>query len=240
MKKSNVLIFLFVLIGLATMFITMFHPFEMAMNKIIPTINIAILIAMGYFYFTFSSTTISEKEISNSNFEDRKEKTTDIVTKTSEEIFEELIKKNLNIVDKTKSGAKNAEKVLSFLCSNFNFSQGIVYKTNIDGDKTLKMIATYAFFGDVETIEEIVWGEGITGQAAKNNEFLYVDNVPKGLLRIASGLGESNPDMMIIAPILVNNVNIGMIELAGFGTMQLNEREAIQMIIEYVSKELNF
>lgn len=214
----------------------MFQPFENGYNNIISTINIGVLLALGYFYFTFSNINVPKNNVQQVA-ETQNESVQQELTKSAKEIFDELLSNKPKIVDKSDSDTKNAELLLNFLCSNFKFSQGIIYKTK---GKSLKMIATYAFFGDIETIQEIAWGEGITGQAAKNNEFLYIDNVPKGLLKIASGLGESNPDLMVVAPILVNNTNVGMIELAGFGTLQVAEREAIQMVIDYMSKDLNF
>lgn len=240
MKKNNFLLFLLLFLGITSMAVTMFHPFTVQLNKLVPTISTGILIILAYI-ISLSKTSQVLSSIANQQ-ELAVESNLNQAEKSADEIVEEIIKSTPIVTSKSKTELQNAESVLSFICTQFQLSQGILYKTvNLNQDnKSLKMAATYAYFGDTENIQEIAWGEGITGQAAKNNEFIYVDNVPKGLLRIASGLGESNPDFLVISPVQTNKNTVGMIELAGFGKLSARELEVVKKIIEYVSLGLNF
>ena len=46
--------------------------------------------------------------------------------------------------------------------------------------------------------------EGLVGRAAFEMNTIYVDEVPDDYVEVTSGLGESNPKVLLIVPLKVN------------------------------------
>jgi hypothetical protein len=134
-----------------------------------------------------------------------------------------------------KENVGKAEQALWVICNEFNLSQGLIYKSSAGG---LELLSSYAFMGDAKSIEKIEIGIGITGQSAKNGEPVYIEEVPKGYLKVVSGLGEAYPDFILISPVKNEKSLIGMVELAGMGKLSTKEIEGINQLLNTVFVKL--
>jgi len=96
-------------------------------------------------------------------------------------------------------------------------SQGAFFTTiEREGIHYLKFIAGYAYhLPDSESIE-FEFGEGLSGQVAKEGKAINIQAVPDGYITILSGLGNATPNAMYIFPIKRDNKVIAVIELASF------------------------
>lgn len=140
---------------------------------------------------------------------------------------EKIINSLNNKINNSNVKKNQFETALWALCNEFQLSQGLIYRLN---NEILNLEATFAFIGDKNLIENIELGVGITGQAAKNKEMIYIQDVPKGYLKVVSGLGEAYPDYVLIAPIK-NEINLfGMVELCGMGKLNTQQIETIIQI----------
>ena len=105
------------------------------------------------------------------------------------------------------------ENVLQFLADYLNAQVGAVYIAEADG--RFRRVAGYALApgsdGDV-----LRPGDGLLGQAAKENRALHVTNVPAGYLPVASSLGRATPQELLVAPASVDGVVHAVIELGFF------------------------
>ncbi len=139
-----------------------------------------------------------------------------------------------DINSQTKKELK-VEKALWSLCSAFELSQGLIYLVEKAGEeKILTLKSTYAFIGSLENINKIEIGYGLNGQVAKSGDFIYLKEVPKGYMKIVSGLGEVSPDFLLIVPVSNKEGHlIGLTELAGLGQLSTEE---IKTIIEMSQK----
>jgi putative methionine-R-sulfoxide reductase with GAF domain len=77
------------------------------------------------------------------------------------------------------------------------------------------MAAKYAYFS-AENPPDFLLGEGLSGQVAKNQKALRINDIPETHLNIVSGLGKGKPKNIIIFPILFDEELFGIIELASF------------------------
>jgi two-component system sensor histidine kinase/response regulator len=68
-------------------------------------------------------------------------------------------------------------------------------------------------------------GEGISGQAAMERRTVTVTEVPDGYLRVASGLGDAVPRVIVAVPVLSLDRSIGLLEIALFAPLPA-ERQA--------------
>jgi signal transduction histidine kinase/DNA-binding response OmpR family regulator/CHASE3 domain sensor protein len=67
-------------------------------------------------------------------------------------------------------------------------------------DKYLKLIGGYAIS---DAPEKISYGEGLVGQAIKENKIITLDNIPADYIKVNSALGGTTPRYLTIVPVLV-------------------------------------
>lgn len=126
------------------------------------------------------------------------------------------IKKIISDNDHLKT---TAGKVLNAVCYELEASQGALYLAHYTSEKrTLQLLSSFAYpIAESETIE-FEFGEGLLGQAAKENRLLNIDSVPEGYIKILSGLGSSTPTNLLIVPFKDEHSEKvwGIIEIASF------------------------
>jgi len=128
---------------------------------------------------------------------------------------------------------------LSALCEHFigelvkylNANQGSLFMANEgkDGVVHLEMKSCYAYSRKKYIDSKIEVGEGLVGQAFLEKDFIYLTSVPDDYIKITSGLGAALPKAVLIMPIVIEELAMGVIEIASF-----DEFEAYQ--IEFVKK----
>ncbi|MDX2196074.1 MAG: GAF domain-containing protein [Cytophagales bacterium] len=200
-------------------------------------------------YFIYKNLVVNNKLTAEKDeiFKSVKEMTKDIkdVQDLNDSIVQELTLKFSALYDKAvlkikegKTEEQKLENILWLVCKELNFAQGIIYIVHKEDNKKYLRIATsYALFEDRTRIDNIEIGEGITGQVALTGSPVYIQEVPKGYLKVVSGLGEMYPDYIYISPIKSKNDDIlAVIELSGFGAMN---SEAINFTNEFIQKVIS-
>lgn len=141
--------------------------------------------------------------------EEFKSKEEEVINK--EENLEEIIQKIIP-KGKFKSHQSFAEKLLANLSNEMQASIGIIYLAK---GKKFNFLAGFALPGE-EIPAAFGTGENLNGQVAQTQEVLIVRDVPENYFRITSGLGNSKPNTLVIAPLLENNTTVGILEIATF------------------------
>jgi len=132
-------------------------------------------------------------------------------------------------IKKQTNESSKLEKGLWSLCNEFELSQGLVYRKDEAADvEILQLKSTYAYIGLLENINRIEVGIGLNGQVAKSGNFVYLKDVPRGYMKIVSGLGEVSPDFLLIIPIHKNEKLTGLVELAGLGHLNAEEVKTVK------------
>ncbi len=152
------------------------------------------------------------------------------------------IQKNINILKtlqvdlrKQESIEKYSEKLLSNIAKHYPIVQGIVFILNTE-TAIFNVSGTYAYYSN-EKIREFSYGEGISGQVAKNREYLLISNIPDNYITILSGTGKSSPKNLLIFPILFKNNSIGIIELASFENIGREAENIFMLFSESIGKD---
>lgn len=118
---------------------------------------------------------------------------------------------------------RNNNHDLQELCSVFlrdlikyiNANQGAVYVLEEqNGTKVLEMKACYAYGRKKHLNSTLMLGEGLAGQAVLEKETIYVTEVPSNYFKVTSGMGEATPRSVLIVPLIINEREIGVVELA--------------------------
>ncbi len=158
---------------------------------------------------------------------------------TQREILSNLLK------NPNKTQSSNA--ILKHVCNELEAVSGAFYIAHADTDvRRIELIAAYAFaLPDSQTLF-YEFGEGIAGQVAKVGQKTYIRNIPKGYLNVLSGLGESQPSVLLAVPIQQDNMQKeikenpvkGVIELASFKDFTDSEKDYIDKVADLVAKHL--
>src|ERR1700760_1292235 len=84
------------------------------------------------------------------------------------------------------------------------------------GETRLRLIAGYGLRADKDAPIQYRIGQSLIGQVAKSKRPVVVDQIPRGYIRISSGLGDAPPANLAIMPIMFEDEVLGVVELASF------------------------
>lgn len=108
------------------------------------------------------------------------------------------------------------------------------------GDLTLELMGSYALDLNESTPTHFPFGQGLVGQAAKQQKTLVFKGVPDDFIMIGSGLGKSKASFIACIPMMVNHQVMGVVEMADFKPLESHEIEFIEMLGEnFASAVLN-
>jgi putative methionine-R-sulfoxide reductase with GAF domain len=135
-----------------------------------------------------------------------------------------------------------AFQIISTLVKYLGANQGAFYllAEQDNEEKKLEMLATYAYgkrkFADGKVLIEV--GNGLVGQSVVERELILMTEVPKGYIKITSGLGEATPRCIVIVPLIFRDVVYGVIEMASFEKFEKHHIELINKVSESIAAEL--
>lgn len=211
---------------------------------IINYILIVVLLVLGFILFLLVFIVSREHDTENLSSQikildddtSKKDENANDVSKDELLDIENYIKKILPKETAKLDIVKYTEKFLSNLAKEFNIVQGLFFVRE-KGSDVFKLAGKYAYFGEEEP-QDFKLGEGLSGQAAKNQKTLNLKDIPENYVTILSGLGSSSPNHLIIIPIILNNETIGIVELASFKEFKNNFNELFEGMFEQIGKAL--
>ncbi|MBN1416429.1 MAG: GAF domain-containing protein [Bacteroidales bacterium] len=125
--------------------------------------------------------------------------------------FSELISKN-------KSDIKMlSEQLIMKLIEYVEAQQGGIFLLNDDDEDNvyLELVGHHAF--NIEKLNNrFLPGEGYVGTCFVDKEFIEIDDLPEGYAVLRSGLGEEQLKHLVLAPLKVNEISVGVMEIASF------------------------
>lgn len=127
---------------------------------------------------------------------------------------------------------KFSYNILMNLIKYIDANQGAFYILDERGknERYLSMTACYAWGRKKHLDDEIKVGEGLVGQVVLEREHILLTEVPQNFLFITSGLGEANPNCVIILPLIFNEEVLGVVEMASFKVFQPYEVEFLNKL----------
>jgi two-component system, chemotaxis family, sensor kinase CheA len=103
------------------------------------------------------------------------------------------------------------------LAPMFDAVYGVVYLRRTQGSEVqFVKEAGYAIKGEESAKATFRLGEGLIGQAALDKRIFLIDKLPEEHFKVITGLGDSSPRNLLVAPILVEGRVEAVVEFAAF------------------------
>jgi putative methionine-R-sulfoxide reductase with GAF domain len=179
-----------------------------------------------------------DKYASGKEKESKEEKETETTTQINHEI-ESKLNSIKSVLGSQKELKEQLDNALSVLCNDVEACQGAVFlKKEKEGKRFVQLCSSYAYnLADSATLE-YEFGEGLTGQAAKEGKFVKIDAVPDGYIKIFSGLGKSSPSHLVFVPLQQEGETIGVMEIAAFREFTSREEELLKKVSPILSEKI--
>lgn len=87
--------------------------------------------------------------------------------------------------------------------------------------------------------QKIKWGDGLIGTCALEKKTIHLKNVPEEYITVTSGLGDANPNNLIVVPMIYEDQIYGVIELASFHKFDPTQISMIEKTAESVGATLS-
>jgi CheY-like chemotaxis protein/CHASE3 domain sensor protein len=123
------------------------------------------------------------------------------------------------------------QRILEFLARFLNAQVGAVFIAN---GRQFRRVAGYAIATGADA-EMLRLGDGLTGQAAKDNRALHVRDLPPDYLPIGSATGRSTPDELLIAPASSDGTVHAVLELGFFGAAGAAKQKFLERVSESIA-----
>lgn len=134
-----------------------------------------------------------------------------------------------------------AFQVVKDLTKYVNGIQGGFYVLD-DSNMNNRFFSLSAFFAyDRKKFadQKIKWGDGIIGTCALEKKTINLKSVPESYITVTSGLGEANPDNLIVVPMLYEDQIYGVLEFASFSKFEPNHIALIEKTAESVGATIS-
>jgi CheY-like chemotaxis protein/signal transduction histidine kinase/CHASE3 domain sensor protein len=128
-----------------------------------------------------------------------------------------------------------AKKVLEFIADEVKFPAGSLYVHR--GDK-LESAAHYARVSENLTaapLMQVPLNVGLIGEAHNKKDIVEINNLPENYFWIGSSLGKTQPNTLIMVPLITLGRHIGVMEFASFSKLNDRQRDFLQQSVDLIA-----
>ncbi|BCA31334.1 response regulator [Metapseudomonas otitidis] len=117
---------------------------------------------------------------------------------------------------------------LEFLAAYLGMAVGALYLREEGG--ALRRVASYGLERDDQAPDQILPGESLVGQAAQENRVMALDDLPAGYLRVATSLGQTDAEGVLLVPTHSDGVVNGVLELGFLRRLSARDQALMPLI----------
>ncbi len=131
--------------------------------------------------------------------------------------------------------------LINNLVNYLNANQGALFFLNNDNpeDVYFEQMATYAYDKKRLITRKIYPEQGLIGRIYNEKKTIYISEIPQNYLKITSGLGELEPNYLLIVPLLMNMEVYGAIEIASFNKFEDYQIEFLEKLGENIASTIS-
>jgi putative methionine-R-sulfoxide reductase with GAF domain len=140
-----------------------------------------------------------------------------------------------------QSPSELGDHVIKSLVKYLDVNQGGMFLVNDEDEnpRSLDLLSAFAFDRKKYLTRKILFGEGLIGACAMEKQTIYLTEIPQGYISITSGLGDANPDSLLIVPMKMEETLFGVIELASFRKLEAYEIEFVEKVAQNVASTIS-
>jgi signal transduction histidine kinase/DNA-binding response OmpR family regulator len=131
-----------------------------------------------------------------------------------------------------------ARNIITFLCTYLKAPVGTFYilqePNSQHSQPFLKLYAAYAFQKRKHLANEFEIGDGMVGQAALENQSIFVTEIPDDYLSIQSSLGSAPPSNLLIMPFSYESELKGVLEIGMFADIDAVQFEFLMQAMPII------
>ncbi len=132
------------------------------------------------------------------------------------------------------------DTIISNLVKYVGANQGALFLMEEENeDRSLELVAAYAYDRKKYLQKKIKVGEGVLGQAVLEKSPVFLTEIPHQYVQITSGLGDAPPRSLLVSPLIVNEEVYGVIELASFQKFDQHVQEFVTRIGESIASTIS-
>ncbi|HLN54731.1 MAG TPA: response regulator [Bacteroidales bacterium] len=147
--------------------------------------------------------------------------------KTAQNELNEQMRGDLN----TEALARN---IITYVAKNTRAQLGALYLWS-DDNKGYQLTASYAYTFRKGISTFYKEGESLVGQAALEKQLISFSELPDNYIRITSGIGDTVPRNVIIAPFVYEGRTLGVIELGSVSHFNDEAVEFLRLVLENIA-----
>ncbi len=133
-----------------------------------------------------------------------------------------------------------SESVIQELVNYLDASAGGIFLLNNSKETPeLELVASFAFDRKKFLQQKFKIGEGLIGTCAIEKEKIFLTEIPEDYINIASGFGESKPRCLLIMPLKLEDVILGVLEIASLRMFADFEIEFVENLAESIASAVS-
>ncbi len=116
---------------------------------------------------------------------------------------------------------------------------GFFHLEEENNTKYFNLIAFYAYGRKKYADKKIPWGKGLIGTSALERKTIHMDKLPESYVVVTSGLGQTNPNEIVVCPLIAEGQLFGVLEIASLNKITEDQITFIKKVAESTASTLS-